>query len=363
MARAIQLARKGLYTSHPNPRVGCVLVKAGSIIGEGWHLARGGAHAEVNALKQARAAELVGADCYLTLEPCSHTGYTPPCAEALLRAEVGRVLMAMLDPYPQVAGRGLDSLKNAGVRTEVGLLAEESKKLNPGFIKRMTEGMPYVRCKLAMSMDGRTAAANGESQWITTPEARADVQKLRAQSSALMTGIGTVLMDDPQLNVRVMAGCDTQPLRVILDRQLRCPASARILRSPGQVLIYTNSEKPEKEALAATGAEVVILDAEEDAFLPAVMRHLAKEKEVNEVLVESGAQLAGSMLDQGLIDEMVLYQAPVLLGDKGKGLFHLPVLQGMSDKIQLHILDRRMIGKDLRITARISSTLSSCSQA
>jgi len=356
MSRALQLARKGLYTSHPNPRVGCVLVKAEKIIGAGWHRARGSAHAEVNALMQATDAALADADCYITLEPCSHTGHTPPCAEALIRARVGRVLVAMIDPSSQVAGRGLAMLKNAGVKVEVGLLAEEAKKLNLGFIKRMTAGIPYIRCKLAMSMDGRTAMESGESQWITGPKARADVQKLRAQSAAIMTGIGTILADDPQLNVRTVPGQDRQPLRVILDRQLRCPVSARVLQAEGQTLIYTNQDeqkKKKKKMLERAGAEVVMLDAEDNNFLSGVMQHLAKSKEVNEVLLEAGAQLAGSMLSQGLVDEIVFYQAPVLLGDKGKGLFHLPALQTLSDQIKLDILDRRLIDKDLRITARV----------
>ncbi len=353
MSRALQLARKGLYSTHPNPRVGCVLVKAGGIVGEGWHVARGGAHAEVHALAQASTQDAIGADCYVSLEPCSHSGHTPPCAEALIRAQVDRVIAAMPDPNPQVAGRGLAMLREAGVTVEVGLLEAEAKKINLGFIKRMLEGMPYVRCKLAMSMDGKTALDSGASQWITGAAARADVQRLRAQSAAVMSGIGTVLADDPQLNVRAVEGHDKQPLRVIIDRQLCCPASARLLQAEGRTLLYADKHRPERRLLEKAGAEVVVLDADDNAFLSEVMQHLARYEEINEVLLESGSRLAGAMLSRGLIDEIVLYQAPVLLGDKAKGLFHLPAIESLADKISLDIIDRRVIDQDLRITARI----------
>ena len=352
MSRALQLARKGFYTTHPNPRVGCVLVKQDQVIGEGWHIAAGGPHAEIHALAQAdKSAE--GADCYITLEPCSHTGRTSPCAEALIEAKVAKAIVAMPDPNPKVAGQGIEMLKKAGIKVDIGLMQEQAEKLNPGFIKRMTEGRPYVRCKLAMSLDGRTAMSGGESKWITGADARADVQKLRAQSAAIMTGIGTILADDPQLNVRSVNELEKQPLRVIVDRDLRCSPAARILQAEGRTLIFSNRNRREKDTLEKAGAEVVTLDAGDTIFLSELLTYLAEQEEINEVLLESGAQLAGSMLTQGLLDEIVLYQAPVLLGDGAKSLFHLPGLNKMTDKICLDITDRRVIGEDLRITARV----------
>lgn len=354
MSRALQLARRGMYTTHPNPRVGCVVVKDDKIVGEGWHEYVGGPHAEVNALGQA-GERSTGADCYVTLEPCNHTGRTPPCTGALMKAQVSRVIAAMVDPNPKVAGQGMETLRNNGIEVDAGLLEAESAKINPGFIKRMSQGMPYVRCKLAMSLDGRTALNNGESKWITGPDARKDVQILRAKSSVVMTGIGTVLSDDPQLNVREVEGYDRQPYRIIIDRKLRCPASARILQPPGRAIIFTAKEDKQQAALEQAGAEVVVINSEEDSFLSDVLRYLAGEKEVNEVLLESGAGLAGSMLRQGLIDEMVLYQAPVLLGDRAKGLFHLPGLKTMNDKIELDLIEQRMIGRDTKITLKVKS--------
>ena len=353
MAQAIQLAQRGLYTTDPNPRVGCVMVRDGQVVGEGWHARAGEAHAEVHALQQ--AGELArGATAYVTLEPCSHHGKTPPCSQALIDAGVARVVAAMQDPNPQVAGTGLQQLQAAGIAVEVGLLQIEAEALNPGFNQRMRTGRPYVRSKLAMSLDGRTAMASGESKWITGPAARADVQRLRARSSAILTGATTVLADDPSLNVR-MEGFDDrdQPLRVILDPYLSTPTTARILSLPGRTIILTNSDEDGVIAdLVKAGAEVVRLQGQADAIdLQAVMAYLA-ELQVNEVLLETGATLSGAMLKQGLVDEMVIYMAPHIMGNHARGLFNLPGLEEMSQRIDLDIMDIRAVGKDWRISVK-----------
>ena len=353
MRRAIRLARKGLYGAHPNPRVGCVLVKDGRIIGEGWHEYAGGPHAEVNAL-QAAGGSANDADCYVTLEPCSHTGRTPPCAEALITAKVGRVVAAMEDPNPAVAGRGLERLRIEGITVESGLLERQAMDLNPGFIKRMHEQLPYVRCKLAMSLDGRTAMADGESKWISGVPARKDAQQLRAQSSAIMTGIGTVLADDPRLTVRDLDTGGRQPLRIVIDPELKLPPSARMLREEGRTLVFSRVDNEAgRMKLTKAGAEILVL--EEEDFLPSVLRYLAGEEAVNEILLESGSKLAGSMLALGLIDELIIYQAPLLMGDAARGLFHLPELKTMADAIQLELIETRQIGKDLRIKLKVKS--------
>lgn len=346
MSRALELAKRGLYSTHPNPRVGCVLVQNDDIVGEGWHEYCGGPHAEIMALEKAGAAAK-GASCYVSLEPCNHQGRTGPCSEALVAAGVARVVAAMADPNPQVAGQGMERLQQAGVQTSLGLMQNQARKLNPGHIKRMMEGRPYIRCKLAMSLDGRTAMADGQSKWITGEAARADVQRLRATSAAVMTGVGTVLADDPSLNVRDVDIGQREQLRVVLDRSLRCPADAQMLALPGRTLIYTHSSDQDKgKQLSAAGAELVVVD--ETDFLATVMKHLASE-EINEVLLEAGPTLAGAMLEQGLLDEIILYQAPVLLGDEARGLFHLPGIQSMQDKIQLQLVDERMVGQDRRL--------------
>jgi diaminohydroxyphosphoribosylaminopyrimidine deaminase/5-amino-6-(5-phosphoribosylamino)uracil reductase len=354
MAQALQLARRGLYTTHPNPRVGCVLVKDGAIVGEGWHEYAGGPHAEINALAQA-GTQARGATCYVTLEPCCHQGRTPPCSNALIRAGVARVVAAMQDPNPKVGGEGLLALKEAGTLVESGLFATQAEQLNPGFIKRMKEGLPFVRAKVAMSLDGRTALASGESRWITSPEARLDGQRLRAQSSAIMTGIGTVLTDDPSLTVRLPErDPGLQPLRVVLDSQLRMPTRARLLGMPGHTRVLTTSalENAEK-ALIQSGAKIVKIDAANGRVdLRAALRHLTGI-EVNEVLLEAGPALTGGMLDAGLVDELVIYLAPKLMGSGGYGVAELPGIRKMADCSTLTIIDVRPIGPDWRITAKI----------
>lgn len=356
MARAVQLARHGLYSTDPNPRVGCVIVAAGDakeIVGEGWHQRAGEPHAEIHALQQA-AERARGATAYVTLEPCSHHGKTPPCAEALIAAGVARVVVAMEDPNPKVAGAGIARLREAGVEVEVGVMTAEAEALNPGFIKRMREGRPFVRCKLAMSLDGRTAMASGESKWITGEAARADVQHLRGQSSAIVTGAGTILADDPAMNVRLPEFDERdQPLRVILDPHLSTPTDAQMLSLPGKTLIMTANEEAEvMEALITAGAEVVCLPGKGESLdLMAVMEYLAG-LEINEVLLETGATLSGAMLRAGLIDELIIYMAPHLMGDQARGLFHLPGLAEMSERIQLSIMDIRAVGNDWRIQAK-----------
>ena len=362
MARALRLAQRGLYTTHPNPRVGCVLVKDGKIVGEGFHLRAGEPHAERLAIADA-GVEVKGATAYVTLEPCSHHGRTPPCADALIEAGVSRVVAAMQDPNPQVAGEGLERLRQAGIKVECGLMEREAAALNPGFIKRMQQGLPYVRCKLAMSLDGRTAMASGESRWITDEAARKDVHRLRARSSAIVTGIGTVQADDPSMNVRLaredLSGLPQeaephQPLRVVLDSQLQMSPQAKMLSLPGMTAIICCSERdPDKRSkLEAAGALVFRRPAGNSCIeLRSVFEYLATQ-EINEILLEAGSVLSGSALMEGLVDELVIYMAPHLMGDDGLGLFHLPGLEKMQDRIDLNITDVRSVGRDIRITAR-----------
>lgn len=350
MSRAIQLAWHGLYSTDPNPRVGCVIVRDGVIVGEGWHERAGEAHAEVNALQQA-GEKAEDATAYITLEPCSHTGKTPPCTDALLEAKVARVVAAMQDPNPRVAGSGIQQLRNAGVQVEVGLLEAEAKQLNPGFIQRMSAGRPFVRNKLAMSLDGRTAMADGESKWITGEAARMDVQRLRARSSAIVTGVGTILADDPSLTVR-LDETERQPLRVIIDTNLSTPADARVLNEPGETLIVTCSEDEDVIALLTEkGAEVRQLPSHAGSVDLHALMELLSELQINEVLLETGATLSGAMLEAELIDEIVIYMAPILMGNEARGLYRLQHIQSMQDKIQLEIRDTRVVGTDLRITA------------
>jgi diaminohydroxyphosphoribosylaminopyrimidine deaminase/5-amino-6-(5-phosphoribosylamino)uracil reductase len=347
MARAMQLARFGRYTTDPNPRVGCVLVKNGNIIGEGWHQQAGQDHAEVAALKT--VADAQGATAYVTLEPCSHYGKTPPCCDTLINAGIRRVVAAMQDPNPLVSGRGLAKLQAAGIEVQVGVLEADARNLNRGFIKRMTENRPFVRSKLAMSLDGRTAMASGESQWITSPEARADVHQLRAESSAILTGVNTVLADNPALTARVDFTV-LQPIRVILDSQLQTPTTAQMATLPGRSLILTCSDDAEKQQdLQDAGFEVHRLpDNKGRLDLPEVMRFLATQQ-VNEVLVEAGAVLNGALLAANLLDEIIVYMATSIMGDQGRGLFHLPEVLKMADKKELKLLDVRQVGKDLRL--------------
>jgi diaminohydroxyphosphoribosylaminopyrimidine deaminase/5-amino-6-(5-phosphoribosylamino)uracil reductase len=370
MQRALRLAEKGLYTTEPNPNVGCVIVKNGKIVGEGWHQRAGQAHAEINALKQA-GDNARDATVYVTLEPCSHTGKTPPCANALIDAGVKKVIVAMADPNPLVAGSGLKRLQDAGIETGLGLLEAQARELNPGFIKRMDAGRPFVRVKLAMSLDGRTAMASGESQWISGEASRNDVQRFRAQSSAILTGIDTVLADDPSMNVRltaqqlnIVASQDAdvgrnvawvrQPKRIVLDSQFKMPAAAKIfsqagVSSGGECIVYTALKVGNRDAYPFTIETIAVQDGRID--LHALMTDLAK-KEINLVHVEAGSVLCGALLKNGLIDEIIIYMAPHIMGDNAKGLFHLPELEQMKDRIALTIKDVRSIGNDIRITAR-----------
>lgn len=355
MARAIQLARQGLYTTSPNPRVGCVLVKNGQIVGEGFHLRAGEGHAEVNALAVA-AGQAQGATAYVTLEPCSHYGRTPPCAEALTNAGVSRVVAAMVDPNPQVAGRGMTMLAEAGIETASGLLETEARALNPGFIKRMEQGLPYLTLKAASSLDGRTAMQSGESQWITGPQARCQVQRLRARSCAVVTGVESILHDDSALTVReaelaldnAAEIAKRQPLRVVLDSQLRTPLTAKILTQPGRTLIvYCDAPACRVDALAQTGAELVQLPALAGRVdLPALLRYLADQQQCNEVLVETGATLAGAFIEQQLLDRLELFMAMKLLGSDARPLFDLPLTR-MAQQVPMTLLDSRQVGQDL----------------
>ena len=351
MARALTLARRGLYGTDPNPRVGCVLVRDGAIVGEGWHERAGEPHAEAIALEEA-GKKARGAMTYVTLEPCCHYGRTPPCTDALLKAGIARLVAAMPDPNPQVAGKGLAILRDAGIRVDCGLLETEARALNPGFIQRMTEGRPFIRIKLAMSLDGRTALASGESRWLTSEAARTDVQRLRARSSAILTGSGTLLADNPSLNVRLPA-TTRQPVRVILDTALQTPATAKTLRLPGPVLICTAvADADAQSAVRAVGADIAVLPrAERGLDLHAVMGELAR-RECNEVHVEAGPTLAGALLQADLADEIVIYIAPLLLGDRARSLFQLPELTRMQECWALDILETRAVGRDWRLTLR-----------
>lgn len=352
MSRALRLARRGQYTAHPNPRVGCVLVRNGKVVGEGWHRRTGAAHAEIVALNAAGDAAR-GATAYVTLEPCSHHGKTPPCSDALIAAGVGHVVAALVDPNDKVAGSGHGALEEAGIPVRSGLLQNEAAILNEGFLSRMQRGRPFVRLKMASSLDGSTAMANGESQWITGEAARDDVQRLRAASGAVMVGAGTVLADDPSLTVRAddIDNDDLQPMRVVLDSRLQMPITARMLSLPGRTAAFCSDDSA-RSALESAGASVYVVDGESSGLdLAAVMSKLA-ELEINDVLVEAGPTLAGRMLQSKLIDELVIYQAPHIMGSETRGMFTTPELQSIDHRLQLNIVDIRKIGVDLKITAR-----------
>lgn len=352
MARALQLARAGLYGTSPNPRVGCVLVREGEVVGEGYHARAGEPHAEALALRVA-GPRARGASAYVTLEPCSHHGRTPPCADALIEAGVSRVVIAVEDPDPRVSGSGISRLRAAGIPVETGVLGPESRELNEGFFLRHRRGRPWLRCKLAMSFDGRTAMASGESRWITGELARQDVQCLRARSCAVLTGVGTVRQDDPRLDVREgVPEPIRQPLRVILDSTLLTPASARILSPPGHVLIAcSRPDAGRRAALESAGAECLELAGSEGRVdLAAVLAELAR-RQCNEVLLEAGAVLSGAFASAGLIDEYIVYVAPVLLGSRARPLLELP-FERMEQKLGLRISDITPIGQDWRICAR-----------
>jgi len=354
MAEAIQLARRGVSSTAPNPRVGCVLVRDNEVIGRGFHRRAGSPHAEIEALADARS-DVRGATAYVTLEPCSHHGRTPPCADALVAAGVARVLVASADPNPLVAGRGMAALRAAGIETGCGILEREARELNPGFFKRMQSGMPWVRCKLAMSLDGRTAMADGNSKWITGVAARADVQRLRARSCAIVTGSGTLLGDDPRLDVR--NACEQgehwmrQPLRVVVDSQLRTPAGARVFGAAGTVLIATaRADAAREQQLAAAGATLLHLPQDQGRVdLRALFAHLAV-LQCNEVLIEAGPTLAGAALRAGLVDELIIYMAPLLMGSTARPLFDLPIGE-MAASLQLELREVVAVGSDWRITA------------
>ncbi|MEB3733980.1 bifunctional diaminohydroxyphosphoribosylaminopyrimidine deaminase/5-amino-6-(5-phosphoribosylamino)uracil reductase RibD [Halopseudomonas pachastrellae] len=360
MSRALMLAERGLYTTEPNPRVGCVLVADGEVVGEGWHVRAGEGHAEVNALAQA-GERARGATAYVTLEPCSHFGKTPPCADALITAGVSRMVAAMQDPNPQVAGKGLQRLREAGIAVECGLLEEQARALNPGFIKRMQQGLPWVRVKLAMSLDGRTAMASGESKWITGPAARADVQRLRARSGAVVSGADSVLLDDSALTVRASelglpsdeaaAAAERQPLRVLIDSLRRVPLEQRFFREAGPSLVISTSAEQAADDYLAAGSELLAVPgADGKVDLQAVLQILA-ERGCNEVLVEAGAGLSGAFWRAGLVDELIVYMAPRLLGSQARPLMQLP-FESMSEAMDVAITDMRAIGQDWRITAR-----------
>ena len=349
MTLALNLASKGLYTTDPNPRVGCVLVKNNQLIGQGWHKKSGENHAEINALEDA-GSSAKGSTAYVTLEPCVHHGKTPPCADALIAAQVKKVIIAMQDPNPLVQGRGIAKLKHAGIEVETGLLEQDAVRLNPGFIKRMQEGRPFIRLKLAMSLDGRTAMASGESKWITGPAARLDVQKLRARSSAILTGAGTVLQDDPSLNVRDI-DIGRQPLRVILDTDLQTLPTAKIFTLPGRVILVTCATDQAKiDKLKKSGIKILQLPAQDSQVdLFALMSWLAGQS-VNELHLEAGALLSGAFIKTGLVDEVIIYLASKIMGNTAKPLFNLNIVK-MSETFKLKFTDYRMLGDDLKITA------------
>lgn len=352
MARALRLAQRGLYTTTPNPRVGCVLVKDGAIIGEGWHQQAGGPHAEVYALNAAGKAAR-GATAYVTLEPCSHHGRTPPCAEALIDAGVARVVAAMQDPNPQVAGQGLAMLAAAGIVAECGLLETEAVELNIGFVSRMSRGRPWVRLKLAASLDGKSALQNGASQWITGPAARQDGHRWRAQACAILSGMGTVRDDDPQLNVRGVA-TTRQPLKVVVDSRIELSPGARVLADGNLLLATAVADRPGAEVLRERGAELVCLpNGDGKVDLAALMAELGR-RGVNELHVEGGFRLSGALVQAGLADELLLYLAPCLIGDRARGMFDLPELASLEVKQRLAIRDMRMVGSDLRVLARFT---------
>jgi diaminohydroxyphosphoribosylaminopyrimidine deaminase/5-amino-6-(5-phosphoribosylamino)uracil reductase len=353
MARALELAERGLFTTAPNPRVGCVVVRDGEVVGEGWHQRAGEPHAEVHALRAA-GARARGATAYVSLEPCSHHGRTPPCADALVAAGVGRVVVAAEDPNPQVAGQGLARLRAAGIDTACGLLGEGARELNVGFVSRHERGRPWVRVKTAASLDGRTALANGVSQWITGPAARQDGHRWRARSCAVMAGIGTLKADDPRLSVRDVE-TTRQPVRIVVDRYLELPLSARILEGGNVLVVAAREDAAKTRLIRQAGAEVLVLpDRGGKVDLAQLMRELAR-REMNEVLVESGNRLNGALLRAGLVDELVMYFAPHLLGDFARGMYALGELTALDQRVDLDVRDLTRIGPDLRILARVRS--------
>ena len=352
MSGALRLAARGLFTTTPNPRVGCVIVRDGSIVGEGFHERAGAPHAETNALRAA-GDRTTGATVYLTLEPCSHHGRTPPCVDALITARVRRVVAAMQDPNPRVAGQGFAQLRAAGIEVQAGLLEDEARELNIGFVARMTRGRPWVRLKVAASLDGKTALGNGKSQWITGEDARADGHRWRARACAVLTGIGTVKDDDPQLTVRAVA-TSRQPLKVLVDSRLEAPLDARLFAG-GNALVAAAVDDREKAArLRDRGADVVVLPNETGKVaLTDLMRELAR-RELNEIHVEAGFKLNGSLVAAGVVDELLVYLAPSLIGESGRGMFALPAIEDLAQRRPLAWRDVQRVGEDLRVLARFA---------
>jgi diaminohydroxyphosphoribosylaminopyrimidine deaminase/5-amino-6-(5-phosphoribosylamino)uracil reductase len=355
MTLALRQAERGLFTTQPNPRVGCIIVKNNQIIGQGAHLKAGEPHAEILALREV-VTNVQGAEVYVTLEPCNHHGRTPPCVDALIKAGVKRVVVAMQDPNPLVAGNGIKRLQASGVEVNVGLMEAESIALNPGFISRMTTGLPYVRCKVASSMDGRTALANGKSLWITGESARLDVQIWRAQSCAVMTGIGTLLTDDPSMNVR-LDGATRQPLRIIVDSHLQTPLDCKMLNANlldmSPVLIaYADDVNNKASLLTAAGVQLLHLPDQNGRVNLRDLLSILASRGVNEVLLEAGQGLNGAFLQAGLIDEFIFYFAPKLMGADAKSMFNIPELTEMQQATNLQILDVRQIEHDIRLRAK-----------
>jgi len=355
MARALQLAQRGLYGTTPNPRVGCVVVRDGRVIGEGWHEKAGLPHAEAAALAAIVGAggTAKGATCYVTLEPCSHFGRTPPCADALIEAGVARVVAAMPDPNPLVAGQGMARLAAAGIDVASGLLAAEARELNIGFVSRMTRGRPWLRLKVAASLDGKTALNNGVSQWITGAEARRDAHHWRARSCAVLTGIGTVRDDNPRLTVRDVP-TTRQPLKVVIDSRLETPPDAAVLDGGNVLIAAARDDGDRSAALRARGAEIVLLpNALGKVELADLLQELGR-RGINEVLAEAGTRLNGSLLREGCVDELLIYQAPLLIGDSARGMFGLAELSDLAGARRLDIIERRAVGADFRIRARLA---------
>lgn len=351
MASALALAERGLYTTTPNPRVGCVIVKGGVVVGSGWHEAAGQPHAEVNALREA-GKKARGATLYVTLEPCSHQGRTPPCADAVIEAGIARVVAAMQDPNPSVAGAGYARLRDKGIEVVQGLMEEQARELNIGFVTRMAKGRPWVRMKVAATLDGRTALANGRSQWITGEASRRDGHHFRARACAVLTGIGTVMDDDPELNVRYVE-TSRQPLKVLVDSGLEVPEGARILAHGSVLVAAAREDKAKADALRARGVEVVVLpNAHGKVDLPELLRELGR-RGINELHVEAGAKLNGSLLREGCVDELLVYLAPSVIGNAGLGMFNLPELNDLAQRIQLSIRDVSRVDEDIRVIARL----------
>lgn len=365
MGRALALATKGIYSTKPNPAVGCVIVKDDHVIGEGWHQKAGEPHAERMALAEVAQADLLlGATAYVTLEPCSHHGKTPPCADALIAAGVGRVVVAMQDPNPLVAGNGIKRMQESGIDVQVGLMQARAEQINKGFVHKMRTNMPYVRLKMASSVDGRTAMHNGESQWITGAESRTEVHRMRAQAGALITGIGTVLADDPSLTVRLseqqlsemnLSEQTCHPLRVVLDPNLSTPETAKMLSAPGRTIIMTSKESAQNntavvDVLYSKGAEVVAVSAvDEKLDIESILSYLAQVEHINDVMVESGAIVAGAFMQSGYVNELHSFIAPTLMGHAAKPMFVLNGLESMQDKLMFTMKSVDRFGDDLRI--------------